>query len=161
MKTLTMDSDLSYIILIASWLVEETGYEYPGCQRLFYRGFQFLSSLYCDPRVFSRLRPTTEDVSAFSQHRKFPSHARKTSGTQGRLSKVANIKQGNKGFAAPRRLRSPFGPFSPRNFRCPSWGRLGGGGGVWSWIISGTIHIFLLSEQNGWLTAERLFAWLI
>ena len=40
-------------------------------------------------------------------------------------------------------------------------GGWGGGGGVWSWIISGTIHIFLLSEQNGLLTAERLFAWLI
>ena len=29
------------------------------------------------------LRPTAEDVSAFGQHRKFPPHARKTSGTQG------------------------------------------------------------------------------
>ena len=28
-------------------------------------------------------------------------------------------------------------------------GGWGGGGGVWSWIISGTIHIFLLPEQNG------------
>ena len=33
----------------------------------------------------SKLRPTAEDVSAFSQHRKFPPHARKTSGSQGRL----------------------------------------------------------------------------
>ena len=31
----------------------------------------------------SWLRPTAEDVSAFGQHRKFPPHARKTSGTQG------------------------------------------------------------------------------
>ena len=52
---------------------------YPGCQRLFQRGFRFLSSLYGDPR----LRPTAEDVLAFGQHRKFPPHARKTSGTQG------------------------------------------------------------------------------
>ena len=29
------------------------------------------------------LRPTTEDVSAFGQHRKFPPYARKTSGAQG------------------------------------------------------------------------------
>ena len=85
---------------------------YPGCQRLFQRGFRFLSSLYSDPRenqtvifftkfcdilsfhypgyqrFFSRLRrswlrPTAEDVSAFGQHRKFPPHARKTSGAQG------------------------------------------------------------------------------
>ena len=32
----------------------------------------------------SRLRPTAEGVSAFGQHRKFPLHARKTSGTQGK-----------------------------------------------------------------------------
>ena len=52
---------------------------YPGCQRLFWRGFRFLSSLYSDPRekFFSRLRPTAEDVSAFGQHRKFPPHASK------------------------------------------------------------------------------------
>ena len=31
----------------------------------------------------SWLRPTAEDVSAFGQHRKFPPHARKTSGTHG------------------------------------------------------------------------------
>ena len=31
----------------------------------------------------SWLRSTAEDVSAFGQHRKFPPHARKTSGTQG------------------------------------------------------------------------------
>ena len=41
----------------------------------------------------SWLRPTAEDVSAFGQHRKFPPHARKTSGTQGKrrlidLSKI-------------------------------------------------------------------------
>ena len=43
-------------------------------------------SLYSDPRetFFSRLRPTSEDVSAFGQHRKFPPQARKTSGTQGK-----------------------------------------------------------------------------
>ena len=46
---------------------------YPGCQRL----FRFLSSLYSD------LRPTAEDVSAFGQHQKFPPYARKASGTQG------------------------------------------------------------------------------
>ena len=33
----------------------------------------------------SWLRPTAEDVLAFGQHRKFPPHARKTSGTQGTL----------------------------------------------------------------------------
>ena len=32
---------------------------------------------------------TAEDVSAFGQHRKFPPHARKTSGTQGR--EMANV----------------------------------------------------------------------
>ena len=32
---------------------------------------------------------TAEDVSAFGQHRKFPSHERKTSGTQGR--QMANV----------------------------------------------------------------------
>ena len=42
---------------------------YPGYQRLFQRGFRFLSSLY----------------SFFGQQRKFPPHARKTSGTQGTL----------------------------------------------------------------------------
>ena len=33
----------------------------------------------------ARLRPKAEDVSAFGQHRKFPVHARKTSGTQGKV----------------------------------------------------------------------------
>ena len=33
-------------------------------------------------RFFSRLRPTADDVSAFGEHRKFPPHVRKTSGTQ-------------------------------------------------------------------------------
>ena len=44
---------------------------------------------------FSRLRPTAEDVLAFGQHRKFPPHARKTSGTQGRaiLTPKRNWKQ--------------------------------------------------------------------
>ena len=42
----------------------------------------------------SWLRPTAEDVSAFGQHRKFPPHARKTSGTQGRALDVT-IKQWN------------------------------------------------------------------
>ena len=36
----------------------------------------------------SRLRPTAEDVSAFGQHRKFPPHARKTSGTRGKVKKI-------------------------------------------------------------------------
>ena len=35
-------------------------------------------------RVFSRLRTTAKDVSAFGQHQKFPPHLRKTSGTQGK-----------------------------------------------------------------------------
>ena len=44
-------------------------------------------------RFFSRLRrsgirPTAEDVSVFIQHRKFPLHARKTSGTQGTSSGI-------------------------------------------------------------------------
>ena len=30
------------------------------------------------------LQPKAEDVSAFGQHQRFPLHARKTSGTQGR-----------------------------------------------------------------------------
>ena len=45
---------------------------------------------------FSRLRrswfrPTAEDVSAFGQHRKFPPHARKTSGTQGSILSICDI----------------------------------------------------------------------
>ena len=36
----------------------------------------------------SWLRPTAEAVSALGQHRKFPPHARKTSGTQGRMIQV-------------------------------------------------------------------------
>ena len=48
-------------------------------------------------RFFSRLcrswlRPTTEDVSAFGQHRKFPPQARKTSGTQGTKNVLQPIK---------------------------------------------------------------------
>ena len=39
-------------------------------------------------RFFSRLRPTAEDVSAIGQHRKFPPHARKNSGTQGNVCLV-------------------------------------------------------------------------
>ena len=128
-----------HILLLLEW-------RYPGCQRLFLRGFQFLSSLYGDPSLrskrflasssrklgreqkkgmtgegggatfffcsrsnfraittrletlatqamvtrakASRLRPTAEDVWAFGQHRKFPPHARKTSGTQGRVKKI-------------------------------------------------------------------------
>ena len=52
------------------------------CQRFFSR----LRLLVASPaRGFacSWLRPTAEDVSAFGQHRKFPPHARKISGTQG------------------------------------------------------------------------------
>ena len=147
MKTLTMDSDLSYIILIASWLVEGTGYEYPGCQRLFKGGFRVLG-------------PTAEDVSAFAQHRKFPPHARKTSGTQGRYERWQTPNRDTK-------MLQPLGDclvlldLPPIGIsvalREGGWWERGEGGGVW--IISGTIHIFLLSEQNGWLTAERLSAW--
>ena len=36
------------------------------------------------PTLGARDFSTAEDVSAFGQHRKFPPHARKTSGTQGR-----------------------------------------------------------------------------
>ena len=42
--------------------------------------------VFIDPREKLRhlwLRPTAEDVSAFGQPRKFPPHAKKTSGTQG------------------------------------------------------------------------------
>ena len=56
---------------------------YPGCQRLFSRGFRFLSSFYSDPRFASPLVAsayTAEDVSAVGQHRRFPPHARKTNG---------------------------------------------------------------------------------
>ena len=60
---------------------------YPGCQRLFQRGFRFLSSLYSDPRFSRGFGRRPEDVSAFGQHRRFPPHARKTSGTQGRAKK--------------------------------------------------------------------------
>ena len=54
---------------------------YPGCQRLFQRGFRFPVSVkdYSDPR----LRPTAEDEPAFGQRQKIPPHARKTSDTQG------------------------------------------------------------------------------
>ena len=37
----------------------------------------FLARFPVSVKSFSRLRPTTEDVSAFGQHRKFPPHARK------------------------------------------------------------------------------------
>ena len=67
--------------------------------------------------------------------------------------KGGNTKQGNKGATAPGRLPSPFGPSSPLPSEFPysfvreaSCGGKGKGG---LWIISGTIHIFLLSEQNG------------
>ena len=59
--------------------------------------FQAFSSVQCGvpwvPETFlarfpvsvkSFVPPTAEDVSAFGQHRKFPPHARKTSGTQGK-----------------------------------------------------------------------------
>ena len=46
-------------------------FHYPGYQRFFSRLRR------------SWLRPTAENVSAFGQHRNFPPHARKTSGTQG------------------------------------------------------------------------------
>ena len=41
---------------------------------------------FCDQRekFFSRLQATAEDLLASGQHRKFPPHARKTSGTQGK-----------------------------------------------------------------------------
>ena len=80
---------LFFVVIVVSILLKSTFsqisiHSYPGCQRLFQRGFRFLSSLYSDPRVGrSWLRPTAEEVSAFGQHPKFPPHARKTSGTQG------------------------------------------------------------------------------
>ena len=37
------------------------------------------------PETFLVASDTAEDVSAFGQHRKFPPHARKTSGTQGKI----------------------------------------------------------------------------
>ena len=40
--------------------------------------------------------PTAEDVSAFGQHRQFPPHARKTSGTQGNPSRHPMTKKQNK-----------------------------------------------------------------
>ena len=50
--------------------------------------FSFLFCLYSFPgekrNFLSRLRPTAEDVSPFVQHLKFPPHARKNSGTQGK-----------------------------------------------------------------------------
>ena len=50
-------------------------------------GFRFLSSLYSGfsrlRRSWLRLTAKFEDVSAFGQHRKFPPHAKKTSGTEG------------------------------------------------------------------------------
>ena len=42
------------------------------------------------PETFLALFP--EDVSAFGQHRKFPPHARKTSGTQGSVAVVKVLK---------------------------------------------------------------------
>ena len=54
------------------------------------RDFSSAVSGFCQVSIFLRLRrswlrPTAENVSAFGQHRKFPPHARKTSGTQGNL----------------------------------------------------------------------------
>ena len=78
-NTYSIDSDLSDGQRYPSFQqLRPVGY-YPGCQRLFQRGFRFLSRLYSDPW----LGPTAEDVSAFGQHRKFPPHPRKTSDTQG------------------------------------------------------------------------------
>ena len=89
---------------------------YPGFQRLFQRGFRFLSSL--SPLVASAydrrgvgLRPTPSlrsrrrkgqgvgdreegkrgRATQASQHRKFPPHARKTSGTQGTLLRSDHV----------------------------------------------------------------------
>ena len=49
------------------------------------RDFSSAVSVFCQVFIVTRswLRPTAEDVSAFGEHRKFPLHARKTSGTQG------------------------------------------------------------------------------
>ena len=46
-------------------------------------GFDDVDKLSYEQTSGSWLRLTAEDVSAFGQHRKFPPHARKTSGTQG------------------------------------------------------------------------------
>ena len=50
----------------------------PWLPETFLRGVQFLST---GPPL---LLPTVQDVSTFGQHRKFPPHGRKRSGTQGR-----------------------------------------------------------------------------
>ena len=57
----------------------------PWVPETFLARFPVSGKSFCDQRekFFSRLRPTAEDVSAFGQHRTFPPHARKTSGTQG------------------------------------------------------------------------------
>ena len=57
---------------------------YPGCQRLFMRGFRFRSSLKKWPALRSRLRPLAEHVSACGRRNEAPRRTReKTSGTQG------------------------------------------------------------------------------
>ena len=62
----------------------------PGNFTLGARDFSRAVSGFCQVFIVTRaslrrswLRPTAEDVSAVGQHRRFPPHARKTSGTQG------------------------------------------------------------------------------
>ena len=53
------------------------------------RDFSSAVSGFCQVFIVTRrswIRPTAEDVSALSQHRKFTLHARKTSGTQGTVA---------------------------------------------------------------------------
>ena len=49
----------------------------------------FLARFPVSVKSFSRLRPTTEDASAFGQQREFPPHAWKKSGTQGNRTRVS------------------------------------------------------------------------
>ena len=59
------------------------------------RDFSSAVSVFCQVFIVTRswLRPTAEDVSAFGQNRKFPPHARKTSGTQGTKLHTKNRKK--------------------------------------------------------------------
>ena len=57
------------------------------------RDFSSAVSAFCQVFIVTRFSRgfaarTAEDVSAFGQHRKFPPHARKTSGTQGKWGRA-------------------------------------------------------------------------
>ena len=75
---------IAVILLVTEW------FEWMSAHTLGSRDFSSAVSGFCQVFIvtraksfFSRLRPTAEDMSAFGQYRKFPPHARKTSGTQG------------------------------------------------------------------------------